>query len=222
MKTVVMGLVLSAIGGLGLAAPASSVAQPVQVQSVMPVSIDSDASLEYFIAAASRLVKGETSKDLVAMASRLETLNVQKSVLQRSILEKESEIAGKQVASATQAEKAARAQRDAQKAELAKVDFAIRDLMAEIERRRAQVQREQDEIRAADSALRRFSDSLAGAQRQQTAIATATSSMDAYARRLSTVRKQGTENQVRAALGQLAEARRLRLSSVPPIGPTPR
>ena len=188
----------------------------------MPVSIDSDASLEYFIAAASRLVKGETSKDLVAMASRLETLNVQKSVLQRSILEKESEIAGKQVASATQAEKAARAQRDAQKAELAKVDFAIRDLMAEIERRRAQVQREQDEIRAADSALRRFSDSLAGAQRQQTAIATATSSMDAYARRLSTVRKQGTENQVRAALGQLAEARRLRLSSVPPIGPTPR
>lgn len=217
-----MGVVLSSLIGLGWAAPADPLTQKAQVQRVMPASIDSEASLEYFIAAAGRLLKGDTSKDLAAMASRLESLKAQKRALQLTILEKERGIAGKEAAGATQADKAARAQIDTLKSQLARVDVTIRDLMAEIERRRAQEQREQDEIKAAEDALRRFSDALANAAHQRTATWGEVSSIGAFAKGLSAAKKREAETRVNAALAQLAEARRLRLFKVPAVGPSPR
>ncbi|MEO8054175.1 MAG: hypothetical protein ABI768_03420 [Acidobacteriota bacterium] len=167
---------------------------------------------EYIIAAAGRLLKGDTSKDLATMASRLETLKTQKKALQQKILEKEREFAGVEAAAAAQAEKAARAQHDSLKAQLANVDLAIKDLLLHVQRLEDEAKREQDEIKAAEDALDRLSWSLANAALQRTAIAGAFSSMDTFARGLSSAKKRETEERIRRALGQLAEARRLRLS----------
>lgn len=217
MKRAAVGVVASLLGGLAWAAPVDSLAQKAQVRSAAPTTIDSEASLEYFISQAGRLLKGDTSKDVAAMASRLETLKMEKSAIQQKILEKEREIAVKQAAAAAQAEKAAQAALEALSAQLAKVEVGVRDILAEIERFRAQEQSEKDEIKAAEENLRRFSDSLANAAHQRTVIAGATSSMDGFARGLSAAKKKETEDRVRKALAQLAEARRLRASRLPAV-----
>lgn len=214
MRRAAVGLL---VASLFVSRPASA-APPVaeiakaSVGRVAPAAIDSEASLEFFIGQASRLVKGDTSKDLAALSSRLETLKTQKGALQQKILEKEREIAGAQAAAAAQAEKAARAQHDSLKAQLANVDVAIKDLLLQIQRLEDEAKREQDEIKAAEDALDRLSRSLVNAALQRTTIAGAISSVDAFARGLSAAKKRETEDRIRRALAQLAEARRLRLS----------
>lgn len=217
MRRATTVVVASLLGGLAWAAPVDSFAQQSQIRSVAAPSIDSEASLEYFIGLADRLLKGDSSKDLVAMATRLESLKTQKKALQQSILEKERETAGKQAAGAAQAERAARAQLDSLQAQVARVELSIKEILLQIQRLQDKERREQDEIKAAEDALDRFSQSLANAALRRTAVAGEISSMDAFARGLSAAKKKETEDRIRKALAQLAEARRARLSLRGPV-----
>lgn len=209
VKRTAIGAVLSFLSALGGAAPPDPLASKAHVVGVMPASIDSEASLEYFIAVAARIQKGDTSKDLGVMALRLESLKTQKRALQQKILEKERELTGAQAGAAAQA---ARAECDALKTQLANVELAIKNLVAQIQRLEDEQRREQDQIKAADDALSRLLEALANAELRRTEIAGAISSTDAFAKRLSPAKKRETEDRVRRAHAQLAEARRQRLS----------
>lgn len=228
MRRTAIGLLLASLsvgGGFAWAAPLDSTSARAQVRRTVPVAIDSEASLELFIGEAARLLQSDTTKQLAALTARLDALNKQKQGILQQIFDVERQTVGAEMAHDTKRVAALGYQLDALKGQLATVDVAIKNIVQQIQQLQDEEQRDQDDIKHAEENLQRLSEALNKAASQYTAIVGA-ASMNTFVRGLSVEKKHDTENKVRKALAQLAEARRIRLQlstvSNPTFHPAPK
>lgn len=217
MRRPAVGLLLAPIlvGGPAPAAPPVAEVAKVPAQRIAPAAIDSEASLEFFISTAARLVKADSAKQFALLSDRLKRLKEEKQALARKL----QDVQGQRTA-AEGARDSARVtsldrQRETLNAQLANVDLTIRELLLQIQRVEDEERREQDEARNAEEKLRALEASLAASADTQRTVAAAAAGItgtSAFVRRLPAEKRRETQRQVQQALAQLAEARRLRLS----------
>jgi chromosome segregation ATPase len=198
-----------AAGVPAAAAPVESVSARSQAVRIAPTTIDSEASLEYYIALAGALAKDDAGKRIAVLAAQLNALKAQKQSLVQQIQAAQGQRAGK----SGPALQAVDARIENLKAQLARVDVAIKEIVAELDRLRAQEEREQDDIKRSQDLLQRVLDSLANAERARTEMWGAVS-LNTFAKSLSPAKRREAEGKARTALTQLGEARRLRVARV--------
>jgi chromosome segregation ATPase len=148
MRGTAIGLLLASLGdwgGLVWAAPSDSSSSRVHARKAAPQTIVSEASLEYFIGQAARLVQRDTANDISSLNAQLEALKRQKQ------------------------------KRVQEKGQLAQIDLEIKELLQKMESKRAEEQDIKDDIAAAQDALQRLNEALEKTASSYTAIVGATS-----------------------------------------------
>jgi hypothetical protein len=153
--------------------PASATSASASASARTPAltpAVLSDAGVEYFIARAAQLTKGDHRARLDELTQMLATLKAQKQQLVARLAQLEAQLAGAEQAGKGTSAQSLRDQITAAKAALAGVDIAIKNVMQELEKLRSEDEAADAEVRLTESALARILASLESAHESDRAI----------------------------------------------------
>ncbi len=152
---------LSMLLVVSLAVPAAGApVSPAAANAVAPTTIDSEASLEYYIGLASKLTQRDSAGQLQVLKNQLDALIAEKKALQVELLAVEQKLSGAEAGGDNAKAQALLSAIQALKVPLAKIDNAIQNIVNEIQKLRDDEDRGQDEAKRGVDRLHKFATAL--------------------------------------------------------------